>query len=406
MITEKELLKGLTLEKCCIELFAREAQIHESGQFNIEDKGYLPIITEIINRQKLAYDEAPDPDEALKNISSGKLFQERIERWNWKSGRMDILKLFRESEPFERSHGEDGRLDGFELDNLLKRSDHLEMPVSLRTFIERGRENSKCTALVLREQDMDKNGEYFKLKIEDFKNAFPFLHSKEPFRDQTVVDGYAFTGFLVDENVIATVRHGLNGMDVRSLRFVFGYEMKDSETSNIKIPKENVYNGKSIIDCGPEGGDSDWALVEIDPPASGRKIAKLSKDKVLYKQGVYVWGFPILLPLKFAGGAYVCNDSSDIYFLTNLDIYSGNSGSPVFSSDTHEVVGIAKKLTPTPSGSRKYLSDMKLIEGSYITRHIPMDCSLGGSQCTRVTEFIDVLEKYKRGEPIKKNCDL
>jgi len=396
MTTEKVLLEGLTLENFGIELFAREAQIFRSKRFGLEDIEGTPITRDIIARQKSAYDAAPDPYEALKNISTQRLLRELIERWHWKEGRMDILERLQEPGPFERRHGEDGRLDGFELDNLLKKFDLGELLGSFaKTFISRARENAKCTALVLREQDMEQNGEYYRLKTKFFKDALLNLHDKEPFRDQTVIDGDALTGFLVEENVIATVRHGIAGEDVERLRFVFGYEMKDSRTSNIYIPQKDVYKGKKIIDKSPVGVDSDWALFEIDPPANNRKTATLSKEKVFFKDGVYVWGFPILLPLKFAGGAYVCDDSSDIYFMANADIYEGNSGSPVFRSDTHEVVGIAASL----HGSSKHLSDMELAENYYRTRHLPMDCSLGGAKFTRVSEFTDVLKRYKEENP-------
>ncbi|WP_420540401.1 S46 family peptidase (plasmid) [Paenibacillus polymyxa] len=47
-------------------------------------------------------------------------------------------------------------------------------------------------------------------------------------------------------------------------------------------------------------------------------------------------------PIKsgFAVGAAVRDNPPNAFFVANLDTYGGNSGSPVFNSDTHEVEGI------------------------------------------------------------------
>ncbi|MCP4151268.1 MAG: trypsin-like peptidase domain-containing protein, partial [bacterium] len=54
---------------------------------------------------------------------------------------------------------------------------------------------------------------------------------------------------------------------------------------------------------------------------------------------VYVIGHPVGLPLKYSPGAKV-SDTRAAYFSADLDIYSCNSGSPVFNSTDHTVVGI------------------------------------------------------------------
>jgi V8-like Glu-specific endopeptidase len=46
------------------------------------------------------------------------------------------------------------------------------------------------------------------------------------------------------------------------------------------------------------------------------------------------------LPLKVAENAFVRDNSNSSYMTCNLDTYGGNSGSPVFNSETHEVEGI------------------------------------------------------------------
>jgi len=45
--------------------------------------------------------------------------------------------------------------------------------------------------------------------------------------------------------------------------------------------------------------------------------------------------------LKYAAGAQVRDNQSDLYIVCNLDTYGGNSGSPVINDDDpHEIEGI------------------------------------------------------------------
>lgn len=46
------------------------------------------------------------------------------------------------------------------------------------------------------------------------------------------------------------------------------------------------------------------------------------------------------MALKVAENAFVRYNSNSSCITCNLDIYGGNSGSPIFNSETHEVEGI------------------------------------------------------------------
>lgn len=54
---------------------------------------------------------------------------------------------------------------------------------------------------------------------------------------------------------------------------------------------------------------------------------------------VAVIGYPYGLPLKYAAGAQVRRTETE-YFIGNLDIFAGSSGSPVISTQTGLVEGI------------------------------------------------------------------
>jgi V8-like Glu-specific endopeptidase len=103
------------------------------------------------------------------------------------------------------------------------------------------------------------------------------------------------------------------------------------------------------------------------------------RDEISSDQEIYVIGHPCGLPLKYAPGAYVC-DVNETCFSADLDVYSGNSGSPVFDSKTHEVIGMAVR------GDNM---DFRWNGKGWISVIYPnLDIVSGGAHCTRVSEFI------------------
>src|SRR5262249_37357901 len=93
-------------------------------------------------------------------------------------------------------------------------------------------------------------------------------------------------------------------------------------------------------------------------------------------QAVHVIGHPSGLPAKFAGGAAVRNNQPNAFFVANLDTYGGNSGSPVFNSDTHVVEGILVR------GDADFVQ-----QGACSVSLICPTTGCRGEDCTRTIEF-------------------
>ncbi|MCU0290111.1 MAG: hypothetical protein MUF15_27465, partial [Acidobacteria bacterium] len=73
------------------------------------------------------------------------------------------------------------------------------------------------------------------------------------------------------------------------------------------------------------------------------------------------------------------------YFRVDLDVYSSNSGSPVFCAETHELLGIV---------SRGKAADFRWTEEGWMTLRYPKtDPAYKSSQCTRVSNF-KILDHY------------
>ncbi|KFN03491.1 serine protease [Bacillus clarus] len=202
------------------------------------------------------------------------------------------------------------------------------------------------------------------------------LCSSEPFQDQPI--GAFCTGFLVAPNIIATAGHCVHNNDLATIRFVFGFRMKDESNAETHIKNTEIYKGIKLIGRKQEEAGGDWALVQLDravenhPPVQIRR-----KDKMDDDQDLHVIGHPVGLPIKYAGGAKVRKNNKSAFFVADLDTYGGNSGSPVFNSNTHVVEGILVRGE----------DDFKEVNGCLISNVCNDDTHCRGEDCTRTTEI-------------------
>jgi hypothetical protein len=148
------------------------------------------------------------------------------------------------------------------------------------------------------------------------------------------------TAFVVGTDTMATAAHCLDE-GWKSIRFVFGYQSvqdKDHLAYRLKIDPAEVFAPVEIVSKVKSGG-ADYAIVRVTPTLSGHPALKPSAQAVTVNEQVYTVGYPSGLPVKIAGQAVVRSVLSD-YFVSNLDTFGGNSGSPVFNAATHDVVGM------------------------------------------------------------------
>ncbi len=243
--------------------------------------------------------------------------------------------------------------------------------------------NSGCVAVVVMKQGVIKTGNGNSL-LKTCKYGPLFnLCECERFREQPVTIVPHFTGFLVKDDVIAVAGHSVNHRSVTSIRVIFGYKMITSSVSLVELPDESIYKGKELISSHYVGNGADWALIKLDRKVKDQAIAVLSRNENSFGHSVYAIGHPVGLPQKYSGKARVIKICLRTYFTATLNIYSGDSGSPVFNSDTHEVIGIV---------SRGYDQYFKFL-GNCWTSIKPSDRSpQEGAHCTRVSEFIEIVE--------------
>lgn len=352
-----------SVEEIDKELIARGAQIPEKERFKFKDKEGTPARDAAMAQVKKVYEAVPSPNPALSDLSTGDLIK------------LLILKTQKMTNTRGIWFGDD-RTDFFDIQD------------------EQVKNNAGCVALICLEDNLveEKNG-FSTLKVKDYGRTFN-LCVNEPFHDQPISKGFSFSGFLVSKDTVATAAHVVNRIKVSDLRIVFGFKMEGPYKPIIRVPNENIYKGVEAphkVYRSLNGDGADWTLVKLDRKVVDYLPAKLSRKRIFIDQPVYVLGHPAGLPLKYAPGARI-EKVNGVCFGAKLDIYSGNSGSPVFSSDTHEVIGMVV---------RGDTLDFRHTGKCWLSVIYPNSkIQSTGAECTRVSEFIDKIQA-----PLKKEVE-
>lgn len=161
------------------------------------------------------------------------------------------------------------------------------------------------------------------------------------------------SGFLVGPRTLMTAGHCIKDTrDCTKFQWVFGFKEGVTELTKSQVyscasitTQRYVYNEKEV---------SDYAVIELDRDVAGYVPLKLRKfGRALINTPLIVIGHPMGLPMKATDGAVIgrMNEKErenkwqsfklrSHYFTTNLDSYSGNSGSPVFNQKNGQVEGI------------------------------------------------------------------
>jgi hypothetical protein len=199
--------------------------------------------------------------------------------------------------------------------------------------------DADCVVALFDKDTVHDNGDgTSSLVTSSFQQAYGLCNS-EPFRKRPV--GAFCSGFLVARDVVATASHCVDNATLSSIRFVFGFKMVNANTAQTKIPNGVIYRGTELIGRRLTPAGLDWALVRLNRPVQNHRPAPIRRRRRLGMGArVHVIRHPCGLPAKVAGGAKVRDNTPTPFFVANLDTYGGNSGSPVFNSETHRVDGI------------------------------------------------------------------
>lgn len=206
------------------------------------------------------------------------------------------------------------------------------------------RERARAVGLVVERQFLSRTPDGMALTTEPLTSSMGVCSDQTYANEPSVTAG---TGFLVAPDLLVTAGHvvdGTGGCDELAIVFDFAYGSADGEIEEIRIARdENVFFCKSVIAYREEAEGADYAVVRLDRPVTGRTPLTLrTSGQVPEGTPLTIIGHPSGLPMKIAAGDSRVRkvEKEDGYFRSDLDSFAGNSGSPVFNSETGVVEGI------------------------------------------------------------------
>ena len=243
------------------------------------------------------------------------------------------------AEPIEPSplepvqYGQDSRTELFQhSDSKLK-----EMAASVAIFVNSKQVNMLGDSVSLDGHTLNEISEMGWL----VEGANAPMCSGELFASQ-LAPGFC-TGFLVKENILVTAGHCLQKAPCSDTSIVFGYFM-ESDNSLATLTKDNIYRCTEVITQvlpTQENQYLDYAIIKLDRPTGRVGLDFATEDHLEVQKNVAVLGHPSGLPMKIASDAFVMsNAAANPFFVTNLDTFGSNSGSPVINTATYQVEGI------------------------------------------------------------------
>ena len=203
------------------------------------------------------------------------------------------------------------------------------------------REKSRAVAAKIHRQYLEDQGDVYRITSDLSWDDNPSFCPDERFYGQPLVAGCS--GFLIAPSLILTAGHCLPSCP--HFVWVFDYH---TDSDPLSIPRENVHScsHSEILYPAFKFGEG-FGLVHLDRPVPPHRTPlPLRKGGVIGdRERVVLMGHPLGLPLKMdrgpgGGGNTLRENSHPLYFVANLDSYSGNSGSPVLNAKDGLVEGV------------------------------------------------------------------
>jgi V8-like Glu-specific endopeptidase len=174
------------------------------------------------------------------------------------------------------------------------------------------------------------------------------LQEGERYGDQPF--GSFCSSFLAGEDLVVTAAHCFReyapdetNISYKDTLFVFGYAVESAGRFPTEVPADNVFAFKELVSAGYDKGGADYAVIRLDRKVPAERFPLAVNRGAAPAAGarLFTIGYPSGMPVKIAAGASVRRVHADKgFFVTDLDTFAGNSGSPVFNADTMLIEGV------------------------------------------------------------------
>ncbi|MFK8138940.1 MAG: trypsin-like peptidase domain-containing protein [Bdellovibrionales bacterium] len=267
-------------------------------------------------------------------------------------------------------YGDDDRKEFFELGSGFERS------------------YAEASAAIFHKGFLEEEGAYFKIGRNSFQEERGVC-SEEPFSQQQL--GPSCSGVLIASDLVLTAGHCSPTKSIcNDLLVNFDFKKKWPGQDLSRLEKTSFYQCEKVI-YRQLDSNSDFAIIKLDRPVTEvLPVTSFAKSgNVLEGDKLSITGYPLGLPFKYADGGRVLKHQYQS-IKASLDSYGGNSGSPVFLSNTGQLAGILVRGE----------SDFVEKEDCKISKR----CSEGscqGEEVMLMDRILEVLRDYQDGVNIR-----
>ena len=150
----------------------------------------------------------------------------------------------------------------------------------------------------------------------------------EPYADELHVG--SCSGVLIAPDMVATAGHCVYDTPIEGIRVVFGFTQKNASP---KVAPDQVYKVSVAHAGGYPSPSQDIALLRLDRPAKGHTPVPIADKAPTRGQKLITAGHPLGTRQMVQGNGTVLKMSSEnTFFRADLDVFGGQSGSPIFDA--------------------------------------------------------------------------
>lgn len=141
------------------------------------------------------------------------------------------------------------------------------------------------------------------------------------------------TGFLIAPDILVTAGHCIETLeDAKKFVWVFDY------TSDVKydgqyleVDQEDIFEVVEVLSAELDDvTESDYSVLRLARKSDRRPYRFRTSGTIALNENVYTVGSPTGIPLKLAENAVVVENTAENWFKSDIDVFPGNSGGPVF----------------------------------------------------------------------------
>lgn len=197
------------------------------------------------------------------------------------------------------------------------------------------------------------------------------------------------SGTLIAPDLILTAAHCYNNDSIcKQASWAFGYHEK--RNGKYEIKEKELYRCKEVVYRAFDiQQGQDFAVVKLDRKVKGHTPVTLRPSgSPEVRTRLVLIGNPRGLPTKIADDAWITEIKENV-LITNVDAYTGNSGSGVYNADTGFLEGVLSY------GKEDYKEDE---ERSCFTSQV-YDMNDGGEAVMKIDPVRDFLKTYQSNRP-------